>query len=104
MAKRMNKVKCKYCKNYKNEWCEIIFDSPYPDIERDCRYFHEGEGCLIERMLNDMFSLATSVAGGYEKITGAYFNAGGKLVIQTEDETDQYEWTIGEPEDEEGRE
>lgn len=35
----MRNVKCCYCKNLKNEWCEKILDSPYPELERDCQYF-----------------------------------------------------------------
>ena len=32
-------MKCKYCAHLKNEWCEKVIDSPYPDIERDCYHF-----------------------------------------------------------------
>lgn len=32
-------VMCKNCNNYRNDWCEIVLDSPDPDIVRDCRHF-----------------------------------------------------------------
>ena len=37
----MRDVKCADCDNYKNEWCEKVMDSPYPDMLRDCQYFCE---------------------------------------------------------------
>ena len=37
----MTDVKCSDCAEYINEWCEKIIDSPYPDILRDCKYWHE---------------------------------------------------------------
>lgn len=39
----MRNVKCLYCEEYRNEWCEKVIDSPYPDILRDCQYFHEAK-------------------------------------------------------------
>ena len=39
----MRNVKCSYCDEYRNEWCEKIIDSPHPDILRDCQYFHEAK-------------------------------------------------------------
>lgn len=35
----MNSGKCKYCVNYRNEWCEKVRDSPDPDLERKCYYY-----------------------------------------------------------------
>lgn len=32
-------VMCKNCNNYRNDWCEIVLDSPDPDMVRDCRHF-----------------------------------------------------------------
>lgn len=32
-------VMCKNCNNYRNDWCEIVSDSPDPDMVRDCRHF-----------------------------------------------------------------
>ena len=32
-------VMCKKCNNYRNQWCEMVIDSPDPDIVRDCRHF-----------------------------------------------------------------
>lgn len=32
-------VMCKNCNNYRNDWCEMVLDSPDPDIVRDCRHF-----------------------------------------------------------------
>ena len=37
----MKNVKCSDCAEYINEWCEKIIDSPYPDMLRDCEYWHE---------------------------------------------------------------
>lgn len=37
----MRNVKCADCAEYKNEWCEKKMDSPYPDMLRDCEYYHE---------------------------------------------------------------
>ena len=39
----MRNVKCSYCEEYRNEWCEKIIDSPHPDILRDCQYYHEAK-------------------------------------------------------------
>lgn len=35
------KVKCINCVNLKDDWCEKVIDSPCPDLERDCRHFHQ---------------------------------------------------------------
>lgn len=37
----MRNIKCTDCAEYQNEWCEKIVDSPYPDMLRDCQYWHE---------------------------------------------------------------
>ena len=37
----MKDVKCRNCFNYRNEWCEKVADSPYPDILRDCTHFRQ---------------------------------------------------------------
>ena len=37
----MRNIKCADCDNYRNEWCEKVIDSPYPDMLRDCQYFCE---------------------------------------------------------------
>lgn len=37
----MRNIKCSDCAEYHNEWCEKIIDSPYPDMLRDCQYWHE---------------------------------------------------------------
>lgn len=37
----MRNIKCSDCAEYRNEWCEKIVDSPYPDMLRDCQYWHE---------------------------------------------------------------
>ena len=37
----MRNVKCADCAEYKNEWCERKMDSPYPDMLRDCEYYHD---------------------------------------------------------------
>ena len=37
----MKNVKCADCAEYKNEWCERKMDSPYPDMLRDCEYYHD---------------------------------------------------------------
>lgn len=37
----MRNIKCSDCEEYRNEWCEKIIDSPYPDMLRDCQYWHE---------------------------------------------------------------
>ena len=36
----MKDVKCVDCDEYRNEWCEKVVDSPYPDMIRDCQYWH----------------------------------------------------------------
>ena len=40
-GEKMRNIMCKDCAEYKNEWCKKIIDSPYPDMLRDCQYFHE---------------------------------------------------------------
>ena len=37
----MRNIKCADCDEYRNEWCEKVIDSPYPDDLRDCQYWHE---------------------------------------------------------------
>lgn len=37
----MRNIKCSDCAEYRNEWCEKIIDSPYPDMLRDCQYWHK---------------------------------------------------------------
>lgn len=37
----MINVKCADCKEYRNEWCEKVVDSPHPDLLRDCQYWHK---------------------------------------------------------------
>ena len=37
----MRDIKCADCDNHRNEWCEKVIDSPYPDMLRDCQYFCE---------------------------------------------------------------
>lgn len=32
-------VMCKNCNNYRNQWCDMVIDSPDPDLVRDCRHF-----------------------------------------------------------------
>ena len=32
-------IKCKYCNNLKNHWCETVIDSPDEEMQRDCQYF-----------------------------------------------------------------
>lgn len=44
----MRNVKCVDCVEYRNEWCEKIIDSPYPDMLRDCKYFHERDKDVIK--------------------------------------------------------
>ena len=39
----MRNVKCIECAEYINEWCRKVKDSPYPDLIRDCEYFHDIE-------------------------------------------------------------
>ena len=51
----MRNVKCSYCEESRNAWCEKVIDSPHPDILRDCQYFHEAKTRWIpcdERMPN----------------------------------------------------
>lgn len=32
-------VYCRKCTYYRNEWCDYKFDSPDPDMARDCPYY-----------------------------------------------------------------
>jgi len=41
--KKMENCKCADCANYINQWCRKVKDSPYPDLIRDCEYFHDIE-------------------------------------------------------------
>ena len=50
----MKDVKCKLCINYKNEWCSKVFDSPVPDMLRDCQYFsHMTNADRIRKMTDE---------------------------------------------------
>lgn len=35
----MKNIRCRNCKNLRNNWCEKVIDSPDPDVVRDCQYF-----------------------------------------------------------------
>ncbi len=32
-------VQCKKCANLRNDWCKLVFDSPDPDMVRDCQHY-----------------------------------------------------------------
>lgn len=46
-------VKCKNCKNFKDDWCEKVADSPYPDLERDCNHFSQATNADRIRAMGD---------------------------------------------------
>lgn len=35
----MKAVKCKNCANHKIGWCELVEDSPDPELTRNCQHF-----------------------------------------------------------------
>lgn len=43
----MRNIKCADCAEYRNEWCEKVIDSPYPDALRECQYYHEKDRDLV---------------------------------------------------------
>lgn len=48
----MRNVKCADCAEYKNEWCDKVIDSPYPDMVRDCKHYRKrGAGKQNMRMI-----------------------------------------------------
>ena len=50
----MHNVKCRFCNNYKNSWCEKKFNSPDPDIIRHCPHFVQlTNGDRIRAMTDD---------------------------------------------------
>ena len=46
-------VVCKKCKNFVNDWCEKVIDSPDPDMQRDCQYFCEKTNADRIRAMSD---------------------------------------------------
>lgn len=47
-------VKCKYCKELNNHWCEIVLDSPDEDLTRECRHFiHKTHADRIRAMSDE---------------------------------------------------
>lgn len=44
----MKGVKCADCAEYRNEWCEKVVDSPYPEMIRDCQYYHEKDRDVVK--------------------------------------------------------
>lgn len=46
-------VKCKFCCNYKNQWCEEKMDSPDPDLERECFYYSQATNADRIRAMSD---------------------------------------------------
>ena len=46
-------VKCRNCNNYRNTWCEMVIDSPDPDMVRDCRHFWEKTNADRIRAMSD---------------------------------------------------
>lgn len=62
----MRDVKCSYCDEYRNEWCEKVTDSPHPDILRNCQYFHEAKTRWIpcsDRMPEEHEWIGTKIFG-----------------------------------------
>lgn len=45
--------KCKICNNLKNDWCEMVIDSPDPDMVRDCRFFSHKTNADRYRAMSD---------------------------------------------------
>ena len=46
-------VMCKKCNNLEGEWCELVVDSPDPDLKRDCQYFRERTNADRIRAMTD---------------------------------------------------
>lgn len=49
----MKGVKCKNCYHLEGEWCELVVDSPDPDMVRDCRYFMQKTNADRIRAMSD---------------------------------------------------
>ena len=37
----MRNIKCRYCIEYRKDWCHKVKDDPDPDIVRDCQYYRK---------------------------------------------------------------
>lgn len=48
----MKSIQCKNCANLKHDWCELVNDSPYPGLTRDCQYFRQKTNLDIIRSLS----------------------------------------------------
>lgn len=46
----MKGVKCVDCAEYNWDllWCENVVDSPYTEMERECRYYHEKDRDVVK--------------------------------------------------------
>lgn len=75
----MRNVKCSYCEEYRNEWCEKVVDSPHPDILRDCQYFHEAKTRWIpvtERLPEEEDEYLVTIDGNRYYATTSYWSKG----------------------------
>ena len=80
-------VVCKKCKNFVNDWCEKVIDSPDPDMQRDCQHFREKTNAdrirsMTDDELNDLFH--------------DIYNAGVDDAVEYEwgHRTNSFEWTM----------
>ena len=46
-------AKCKNCKNFMDDWCENVNDSPCPDLNRDCPHFCQQTNADRIRAMSD---------------------------------------------------
>ena len=50
----MTGIRCKKCFYLRNDWCEMVLDSPDPEIERDCPFYRtETNGDKIRAMTDE---------------------------------------------------
>lgn len=91
----MRNVKCSYCEEYRNEWCEKVIDSPHPDILRDCQYFHEAKTRWIpcsERLPEEEGEYVTTLKDYMGEFTSSHAFDGKEFGFYSHDEHDNVKW------------
>jgi hypothetical protein len=81
---------CKNCVNYRYGWCDPVTDSPDPNIDRECRHFHQKtNGDYIRLMAERNEWLAAFICGIYPVDDNSRRVVG---VVLCDDESAVKEW------------
>ena len=71
-------MKCRNCKHYHHDWCAEVHDDPYPDMERNCKYYKIATNADRIRCMTDE-ELAEWICD--DVVDGTYHDIGNFLPI-----------------------